>query len=83
MVTRNEATRLLSREFPTANLASAGTPDLVLARDNEIALVECKRLPGKYWDNDCMRSEGAIACSRHSRTGQGLQGKPASPTRQF
>lgn len=61
LISKTEAIRILRSEFPRATEATAGIPDLVFKSDGRVVAAECKRLRGRYRNNDCEWRTGGDA----------------------
>lgn len=53
IITEQEARRIIATEFPRAAFTKSGIPDLIFVRDGVVVAAECKRLRGKFRNNDC------------------------------
>jgi hypothetical protein len=53
LISEPTARELISSEFPRFNVRLGGIPDLVFIGDRGVITAECKRLAGRYRNNDC------------------------------
>jgi hypothetical protein len=58
VISEASAREILALQFPNAQVAKGGIPDLIFERGGAVVAAECKRVKGIYRNNDCEAKPG-------------------------